>query len=466
MGETVGQLIRETTDGRPFIFVIIDYKKKDFFWQSLRSIVESETNHLCVRALEAGASGHSLLDKIHHMIDRAELIIAEITTDSPNVFYEIGYTIGRNRPLLLLAEEGVPVPTDLKGYELISYSDAAGALDTLATNLKRPLQSRITSRLALLRDMLMADKPTPAYIAASPRRVTHKERTAGQLRSQMHHRTFGDNVGIRGVLEAFGFQFGADSGVELISAQFAPPNFLDEPVNLYLIGSKKVNPLSGIVLEMIQPTEAPTWYFGSLAQAKQSQKFVFNDERHELEAEEDYNCRLYRRVGHRYIAMPNEMLTFADKTPYHKRDYGLVVRVPHPMHPDRLVLIMAGPHSLGSAAAGMAATNAAIIHQLRELLKKTCKVDLADKSVPIWALVEGTASDVDGGLEPSGVKIVDVGIFPPLVRTASRRKITKVTPMMRARKNSATGKVVATGRSGKKAVVKRRPKTSGRKRGR
>lgn len=38
-------------------------------------------------------------------------------------------------------------------------------------------------------------------------------------------------------------------------------------------------------------------------------------------------------------------------------DYGLIVRGPHPLHPHRMATVLAGPHSLGTSAACLAATN-------------------------------------------------------------------------------------------------------------
>ena len=44
-----------------------------------------------------------------------------------------------------------------------------------------------------------------------------------------------------------------------------------------------------------------------------------------------------------------------------REDYGLIVRGPHPKHPRRMVTIMAGPHSLGTGAACLAATKSHLV---------------------------------------------------------------------------------------------------------
>jgi hypothetical protein len=50
--------------------------------------------------------------------------------------------------------------------------------------------------------------------------------------------------------------------VELISAQHAPPDLLDHPYSLYLVGSNKSNPLVGNVLREVQQATEPRFRFG------------------------------------------------------------------------------------------------------------------------------------------------------------------------------------------------------------
>ncbi|REJ87066.1 MAG: hypothetical protein DWQ34_03490 [Planctomycetota bacterium] len=412
MSESIGHVIREMTGGRPFVFVVMGYNEKAAFYQdAIRNTVEQETDLICIRADDVPGAGHDLLDKIHRMIESAELVVAEISSDSKNVFYEIGFAIGRNRPLLLLADNVVEIPTDLKGRELIRYVETAGGLRQFKDEFRRQLRSRVGSRLALLRDMLQADSQTPAYIAASPRRVSVEDQQRQNLGSQYHHRTFGDYLGIRGLLGAFGSLMGESSTAELISAQFVPPGLKDADVNLYLIGSKKVNSFAGQFLEDLQWPHEPLWYLGKLPEGDVKGQYVFDDRRHDLEQGLNFHCELYRRRGEVYFPQPSTMGKLADGTPYHRHDHGILVRAPHPNHSERIVLIMAGAHSLGSGAACIAATNSQKIDEIQSLLRARHDVNLADKSCAFWALVEGNSNDRDGSLDETGVKVVDVGLL-------------------------------------------------------
>src|SRR3954454_18082348 len=116
MPESVGHIIQDFTEGRPFVFMIMDYDEEwGGFYGKVKRLVEADTGLKCVRADDVRSSGHDLLQKVHLLIDRADLVVAEGSTPSENVFYEVGYTIGKGKPLLLLAETRREIPTDLKG---------------------------------------------------------------------------------------------------------------------------------------------------------------------------------------------------------------------------------------------------------------------------------------------------------------------------------------------------------------
>ena len=93
-----------------------------------------------------------------------------------------------------------------------------------------------------------------------------------------------------------------------------------------------------------------------------------------------------------------------------EQDYGLVIRAPHPEHPKRFVLIMAGPHSVGTGAASLAATHPRLIRQIKDQFGRAPKsgINLADRSQAWWVLVKGEL-DRDKNLVPGRITLVDGG---------------------------------------------------------
>src|SRR3972149_8417401 len=86
------------------------------------------------------------------------------------------------------------------------------------------------------------------------------------------------------------------------------------------------------------------------------------------EKDQDWPGCLYRTAAGNTEAIQGELEETeveGEKAEIWKEDYGIVLRGAHPLHPGRLVLILAGAHSLGTGAACLAATRSALIQKIR-----------------------------------------------------------------------------------------------------
>jgi hypothetical protein len=388
----LGGLLLELTKGRPFVFVAMAYESGFSVYDHIATVVEKELGLLCIRADHVSGSGHDLLAKIHLLIERAELVIGEITGDRPNVYYEVGFAVGRQKPVLLLIHSGSKVPTDLQGREIIEYRDSKDGREIFELRLREHLRLRVHSQVPLLRDMLESLRPRPAYIVASPRYPTPtRSRILGQVYDR---RTFSDNLGILGLISAFGSFLGEPDGIELIGAQYGPRDLETRDLNLYLIGSRKANPIAGVMLELLHNGRAPRWTFAPYPGENE---------------DGDWRVALYRDPNDSESRVRGSTCE-RDGGIVHDVDHGIIVRGPHPHHPERLVMIMAGAHSLGTGAACLAATRSVLIRRIRSLLKEQ-GVDLADKHQTWWVLVRGTACANDGLLDVDGVEVLEAGCY-------------------------------------------------------
>jgi len=393
----VGQLnirdmIQQLTGGRPYLFVVMAYGKRWDLFERISRIANRELNVACIRADDVKSSGYDLLAKIHLLISRAELVIAEISEHSPNVFYEIGYAVALQKAPLLLLEKGCQVPIDLKGLEVLEYKTDKEGTRAFETGFTNQLSLRMNSDFALLRDMLEAPIPQPAYIVSSPKYAGKENRTWGQVYDA---RTFGDHLGILGLISAFGSIRGEGKGIELISAQHTPPDLLEQDLSLYLIGSKKINSASGKMLNLLQKSRDPDWFLGPAPGY--------------TEKDEDYHVVLYRSRAGKFFKIQGKMQEFkSGQKKVWVEDYGIIVRGPHPRHPGRLVLITAGAHSLGTGAACLAATRSILIQKIRSKLPEGV---LEDKASTFWVLVKGKANSKDGLLDLEDVSIEEAGVY-------------------------------------------------------
>ena len=96
---------------------------------------------------------------------------------------------------------------------------------------------------------------------------------------------------------------------------------------------------------------------------------------------------------------------------WEREDHGLIVRGPHPKHPKhpgRTVTIMAGPHSLGTGAACLAATKPQLVRKVADKLAD--KSDLSSHDRYFWVLVKATASH-DYHVDDSSVEVVEASVY-------------------------------------------------------
>lgn len=400
MSSTIGQIVNTLTQGRPFVFMIMPYGEKYELFLHIKKAVEETLGLACLRADHAKASGHDLLSKIQLLLERADLVIAEISPTSrpnptsPNVFYEIGYAKALQKPLLLLIEDEEKVPTDLRGLEMIRHGGSRAAFERFDAEFREHLKSHVTSRSALLRDMLLADEPRPSFVVASPKYPTTRSKIPSLVRDR---RTFGDNLGVLGLISAFGTMLGEHSGLDLISARFHALDFYKTPANIYLIGSPKVNKLAEEIQDLFRATYSLEFRLGPYPGEGES---------------EDYRGALYRGSVGNETLLKNRVKRHGVGGPLVATlDHGIILRAPHPTFPDRIMMLMAGPHSLGTGAACLAATSSRLIAQIQEKLPQG--VRLGDKKRAIYALVQGRVSESDGHLDPEGVRILEAGEAKP-----------------------------------------------------
>ena len=62
-----------------------------------------------------------IMDQIWAGINAAKVLVAELTTKNPNVFYELGLAHALNKPVVLVSSNEEDVPFDLRHIRVIYY---------------------------------------------------------------------------------------------------------------------------------------------------------------------------------------------------------------------------------------------------------------------------------------------------------------------------------------------------------
>ncbi|RLG32813.1 hypothetical protein DRN98_04765, partial [Methanosarcinales archaeon] len=120
------------------VFVVMPFKPEfdDIYYLGIQEVV-AKMGGVCERADEIEYVG-GVIEKIYDSIKTADLIIGEITTPNPNVYYEIGFAHALGKPVILLTKNVGNTPFDLRGYRHVIYSNIVDLRSRLE-NLLRTL---------------------------------------------------------------------------------------------------------------------------------------------------------------------------------------------------------------------------------------------------------------------------------------------------------------------------------------
>jgi predicted Rossmann-fold nucleotide-binding protein len=82
-----------------------------------------------------------ITNRILDGIRQSDFVIADVSEMSPNVFYEIGYAQGINRPVIITAKVGTDLPFDIKDLPVIFY-DRLNLKEDLEPKLEKYIQNQ------------------------------------------------------------------------------------------------------------------------------------------------------------------------------------------------------------------------------------------------------------------------------------------------------------------------------------
>ena len=123
-------------------FVVMQFTPEynDLYAEVIKPTVESFGID-CVRADDIYSSG-SILDDITQSIIESSFIIADITPDNPNVFYEVGYSHAIKKPVILLSDNRRDrLPFDISGFRVILYDNSIGGKTKVEERLKKHINN-------------------------------------------------------------------------------------------------------------------------------------------------------------------------------------------------------------------------------------------------------------------------------------------------------------------------------------
>jgi hypothetical protein len=120
---------------KPHIFVAMAFSEEmeDTYIFGIQGPVNA-AGYLCERVDMITFTG-DILARIKTRIETASLVIADLTGANPNVYLEVGYAWGKDRPTLLIAKKGDLLKFDVQSQRCLIYKNIADLAKRLEADL-------------------------------------------------------------------------------------------------------------------------------------------------------------------------------------------------------------------------------------------------------------------------------------------------------------------------------------------
>ncbi|HEY0171957.1 MAG TPA: hypothetical protein VGB98_13125 [Pyrinomonadaceae bacterium] len=129
----------EETQPKTFVFVLMPFDPRfaDVYVLGIRQACK-DAGAYCERVDEQ-IFDENILERIYTQIAKADVIVADMTGQNPNVFYETGYAHALNKRVILITQDRKDIPFDLSHYTHLVY-EGEGKITFLKTELERRIR--------------------------------------------------------------------------------------------------------------------------------------------------------------------------------------------------------------------------------------------------------------------------------------------------------------------------------------
>ena len=137
--------IHRREEEEDYVFVLMSFEKDPRLDDAYDAIVRGVTRwnpNATVERVDQIEEDFKITDKVLECIDKATLIIADLTGERPNVYYEVGYARAKKKLLIHTAINGTKLHFDVKDYNTIFWDSGR----TLEMDLAKRLRSMLRNR--------------------------------------------------------------------------------------------------------------------------------------------------------------------------------------------------------------------------------------------------------------------------------------------------------------------------------
>ena len=130
---------------KPTAFVAMQFSPpyNELFADVIKPICEDEFGIKALRSDETFGPGLIIAD-IMAQINSAKIVIADITPENSNVFYEVGYAHAYRKPTILIADKTRKLPFDVSGFRTLFYENTIAGKRLVEEGLRKHLRAILT----------------------------------------------------------------------------------------------------------------------------------------------------------------------------------------------------------------------------------------------------------------------------------------------------------------------------------
>lgn len=128
---------RDFSTENDLICVLMPFSE-EFKWiyqEHIRYVVEKKMRLRCMRSDDI-FSTRAIVEDIWALINKAKVVIADLTGRNPNVYYEVGIAHTLGKDTILIAQDLDAVPFDLRSIRCYKYNPTTPGMKRLETQLK------------------------------------------------------------------------------------------------------------------------------------------------------------------------------------------------------------------------------------------------------------------------------------------------------------------------------------------
>jgi hypothetical protein len=121
-----------------YAFVAMPIDESDHELEDVLDAIKEASDRCGVKAerVDEPQSNERITDRIIESIDKAEFVIADLTKQRPNVYWEAGYAHGIGKTPIYIAKKGTQLEFDLKDYPVIFFRNMKDLKDQLESRIK------------------------------------------------------------------------------------------------------------------------------------------------------------------------------------------------------------------------------------------------------------------------------------------------------------------------------------------